>query len=350
MNGYFYLEYLIFLFVFAPCRSYCEEVVDPLATNPVNVSTPLRETMRDAHKGVQINVQMLNFQASYYLDKFEEFEKLTGATINPITVTTANWRNQIEEDINGAGFVDLYSMFGNWIPTFADELLDITEEVGNAVGLDWFDIMPAVRQGVASYKNRVWTVPLDGDVIIMMYRTDLVEGRGLKAPNTWDDVIKIIDYYQKPENADFNGDGIPDFANCFSTAENDIGGTMFWSIASSFLQTKGTAQGTFFDSETFDPISAADPETFAEVLRVYNILVQNSPFRDYGPTTWQSNMAEFQKGRCVLWYNYPGPTRLIISNQEANNMTGILNYAPLPGEFFLVEKNKFDFQLMRFFE
>ena len=168
-------------------------------------------------------------------------------------------------------------------------------------------------------------------VIVMLYRTDLVEERGLKSPDTWDDVLEIIDYYSKPENADLNGDGIPDYPNCFSSAENDIGGTMFWSIASSFLQTQGTAQGTFFDPETFDPISAASSETFAEVLGIYNILVQNSPFRDSGPTAWQPNMAEFEQGRCVLWYNYPGPTRILVANQEVNNMTGILNYAALPG-------------------
>ena len=304
-------------------------VVDPFA----NVSTPLRESMRNAHQGVSINIQVLEWMADYMKTKIANYEALTGVTINSILTTQATWFDDIEEDINGAGFIDLYAIFGNWIPTFVEEggLLDVTEEVGNAVGLDWFDIMPGVRQGVASYRERVWTVPLDGDVIVMLYRSDLVEGRGLNPPNTWDDVLKIIEYYSRPENADINGDGVADFANCFSTAENDIAGTMFWSIASSFLQTKGTAQGTFFDPDSFDPISKWKEEEFLHVLEVYNELVQSSPFRDQGPLGWQGNLAEFEAGRCVLWYNYPGPTRILVSNQAKNNMTGVLNYAALPG-------------------
>lgn len=331
------MRWLLFCWTTATLTSHRESfqaqaqsvVVDPFA----NVSTPLRESMRNAHQGVAINIQFLDFMQDYMLTKVANYEALTGVKINSIPATQASWFDDIEEDINGAGFIDLYAVFGNWIPTFVEQngLLEVTEEVGNAVGLDWFDIMAGVRQGVASYRERVWTVPLDGDVIIMLYRSDLVEGRGLNPPKTWDDVLDIIEYYSQPENADINGDGVADFANCFSTAENDIAGTMFWSIASSFLQTKGTAQGTFFDPESFDPISEWKKEEFLHVLEVYNKLVQSSPFRDQGPLGWGGNLAEFEAGRCVLWYNYPGPTRILVSNQAANNMTGVLNYAPLPG-------------------
>ena len=165
MNSYFrHLYPILSLYISILCSTH-SIVIDPT----VNVSTPLRETMRNAHDGVIINVQYLDFQGDYMLHKFKEYEKLSGSKINPIALTQANWFDQIEEDINGAGFVDLYAIFGNWIPTFVEQngLLDITDEIGNAVGLDWFDIMPAVRQGVASYKNRVYTVPLDGDVRII---------------------------------------------------------------------------------------------------------------------------------------------------------------------------------------
>ena len=99
--------------------------------------------------------------------------------------------------------------------------------------------MPAVRQGVATYNEEVYAVPVDGDVIIMLYREDLVEGEGLPTPYSWDDVMEIIDYFK---DKDFTGDGEADYVTCFSTAESDIAGTMFWSIASTFLQTKGTSQ------------------------------------------------------------------------------------------------------------
>ena len=296
-----------------------------------------------------------------YMDiKIQGFQQLTGATINVVKASTPiTWYQDVNTDIQGLGSIDLYSIFGNWIPTMAEKghgLLDISQNVREQVGLDWFDIMPAVRSGVATYKKRVYGIPVDGDVIIMLYRTDLVEDVGLPTPNSWDDVLKIIDYYA---DQDINGDGAADYANCFSTKSKEIASAIFWAIASSFLQTKGvdikhahlshqylnnniqylilirsffkgTSQGAFFDPETFDPISATH-DKFGDLLEVYKKLVQQSPFRDNGETGWQDTLQLFQEGRCVLWYNYPGPTKILVSNQVANNMTGILRYAPLPG-------------------
>lgn len=300
---------------------------DPYA----NVSTPLRETMRGKHTGVEINVQVLDFTTSFFSEKIRNYEILTGAKVNTIIMSQQTWYPDLVEDIKfqNPGRVDLYGCFGNWIPQFAElgGFKDITDETLNVPGLDWFDIMPAVRKGVATYKKKVYGVPLDGDAIYMLYRKDLVEDVGLPTPRSWDDVLEILNFY---EGKDINGDGIADFGNCFSTAERDIGGTMFWSIASSFLQTLGTAQGVFFNPETMDPVSST-PE-FLGVLEIYQKLVQHSPFAlNNKGVNWETNRDYFNNKRCVLFYNYPGPIKSIISNQEVNMMNGTLNLAPLPG-------------------
>lgn len=66
---------------------------------------------------------------------------------------------------------------------------------------------------------------------------------------------------------------------------------------------------------------------------MYKKIVHNSPFRDSNSkgVDWINNLSLFNEGKCALWYNYPGPTRIIISNQKANNMSGVLDLAPLPG-------------------
>mmetsp|Transcript_2561 Transcript_2561/g.4800 ORF Transcript_2561/g.4800 Transcript_2561/m.4800 type:complete len:860 (-) Transcript_2561:460-3039(-) len=302
--------------------------LDPYA----DTSTPLRETMRDRHRGVTINVQLLDFQSSFMIEKFRNFEALTGATVQEVYSTQATWYDDVSDDIknNNQGFIDVYASFGNWIPQFADMggLMDLSDDILNAVGLDWFDIMPAVRMGSATYKGKVFAVPLDGDVIYMVYRKDLVEDVGLPTPVSWDDVKTILEYYR---DKDINGDGIPDFGNCFSTAENDIADKIFWAIASSFLQTRGTSQGTFFDPITMDPASST-PE-FQDVLHVYRHLVNHSPFIvNQTGVTWEETRTMFNQGRCVLFYNFPGPIKSIISIQKENGMSGVLNLAPLPGK------------------
>ncbi len=289
--------------------------------------------MRGRHEGVTINALVLDFTQDFFLTKFRNFEKLTGAKVEPIITSQSSWYDDVLSDIKyqDPGFIDLYQSFGNWIPQFAGlgGLLDITDHIRDQVGLDWFDVMPAVRNGVATYNKRVFAIPIDGDAILMLYRKDLVEDIGLPTPNTWDDVLEILEYY---ENKDINGDGVPDYGNCFSTAVNDIAGEIFYSVASSFLQTKGTSQGVFFDPETMTPVSSHREDEFVQILEVYEKLVKSSPFRDnMSGVNWQSNLQEFEAGRCVLWYNYPGPTRIIISNQAENKMKGVLNLAPLPG-------------------
>jgi multiple sugar transport system substrate-binding protein len=302
--------------------------LDPYA----NSSTPLRETMRDRHRGVTINVQLLDFQRSFMQEKFRNFEMLTGATIQEVYSTQATWYDDVSDDIknNYPGFIDVYASFGNWIPQFADMggLMDLSDSIFHAAGLDWFDIMPAVRIGSATYTQKVFAIPIDGDVIYMVYRKDLVEDVGLPTPHSWDDVSTILEYYQEK---DINGDGVPDFGNCFSTAENDIADKIFWAVASSFLQTRGTSQGTFFDPETMEPISST-PE-FQNVLHVYRHLVHHSPFIvNQTGVTWEENRALFNQGRCVLFYNFPGPIKSMISIQKENGMSGVLNLAPLPGK------------------
>jgi len=311
----------------ADCPSY-NDTSSPLA----QTSTPLREIMRNAHANVEVSIQILLHSKEFFLDKIRDFEELTGAVVTPIVSQAGTWYDDVRYDIlsRDVGYIDAYASFGNWIPQFADMggLMEITDEVGKA-GLDWFDIMPAVRNGVAEYKGKTFAVPLDGDVILMLYRKDLVEDIGLPTPRTWDDVLEILEYY---DNKDINGDGVPDYGNCFATAEDNIGGESFWAVAGSFLQTLGTSSGIFFDPDTMEPISSYRQEDFIKILQLYKKLVQHSPFRDDpSGVRWQENLAAFQAGRCVLWYNYLGPTRVIISKQAENNMTGVLNLAPLPG-------------------
>ena len=52
--------------------------------------------------------------------KVQGFEELTGATIEIVqTSTQESWFLDVKQDVEGAGVIDLYFIFGNWIPTFA---------------------------------------------------------------------------------------------------------------------------------------------------------------------------------------------------------------------------------------
>jgi len=119
-------------------------IIDPYA----NVSTPLRETIRNKHIGTSVNIQLMDFQQEFMLEKMRNFEALTGAKVETIFSTQETWYDDVLGDIQkNRGFIDLYASLGNWIPQFAElgGLKDLSYDVRKAVGLDWFDIMVRER-------------------------------------------------------------------------------------------------------------------------------------------------------------------------------------------------------------
>jgi multiple sugar transport system substrate-binding protein len=283
--------------------------------------------MTGLHEGVTITVQVVDFAEEYFDHKFAGFEELTGAKIIKSIVRLDTWYQQLEADLNlEKGLVDAYMLFGNWIPSLASmgKFMELTQEVKRE-GLDWGDILPAIRNGVSIFNKKIYSIPIDGDVIMSLYRKDLVDDVGLPPIRNWDDVRYIANYY---DGKDINGDGVPDFPICIPTAEISISHSIFWAVASSFLQTQGTSQGTFFNPDTMDPISSK-PE-FVEILDYYKFLVQNSHFREYpNGVDWETVAGDID--RCVLYFSYAGSIRNLISNQAQLNLTGKLSIAPLPG-------------------
>ena len=270
-----------------------------------NVTSPLRESMSGMHEGVTINVQIIDFAEEYFDHKFAGFEMLTGAELTKSVVRLDTWYQQLEADLTlEKGLVDAYILFGNWIPSLAStcKFMELTNEVGRD-GFDWDDILPAIRNGVSLFNKKIYSIPMDGDVIMSLYRKDLLEDLGLPPIRNWDDVRYIVEHY---EGKDINGDGVPDFPICIPTAEKSISHSIFWSVASSFLQTQGTSQGTFFHPDTMDPISSTP--MFLEVLDYYKFLVQNSHFRENpNGVDWETVAGDLD--RCVLYFSYAGSIR-----------------------------------------
>lgn len=298
------VSYTILLSLFLSKSQYVNSTL--IENDPtLNMTSPLRETMRDKHRGIAITVQVLDHTSHYFQHKFAGFEALTGAKITQSIVYTDTWYEQLESDLNlEKGLVDAYALFGNWIPSLASKgkFMELTSEVERS-DIDWGDILPAIRNGVSIFQKKIYAIPIDGDVIMSLYRTDLVEGVGLPPIRTWKDVRIISEYY---EGKDINGDGVADFPICIATAEKSISHTMFWSVAASFLQTQGTSQGSFFNPDNMEPISA-DPK-FLEVLEYYKFLVEHSHFRENpNGVPWQTTLDDID--RCILYFNYPGPIR-----------------------------------------
>src|SRR5690348_2522618 len=184
-----------------------------------------------------------------------DFEKLTGAKVNVITVPFSDLYQKVLTDMaTKTNSYDAFVFDPQWMADYATPgyLEDLTDRVKNDSALQWNDIAPFFRDFSATYKGKVYTVPLDGDFQMVYYRTDLLQKDGLKPPETWDDYISIAQHYQ---GKDLNGDGRPDYGSCWAMKRSAQSYWMWLSVAASFLQSQGTKQGAFFNTNDMQPLT-----------------------------------------------------------------------------------------------
>lgn len=226
-----------------------------------------------------------------------DFEALTGAKINVITVPFSDLYQKILTDVaTSTNSFDGFVFAPQWmvdyiVPGFLE---DLTDRIANDPDLLWNDVAPFFRDFSATFKGRTYTIPLDGDFQMVYYRTDVLDANGLKPPETWDDYLNIA---KTVNGQDMNGDGEADYGSCISKKRGAQAYWMVWSVASAFLQSQGTSQGAFFDLDAFTPLVKND--AFAKALELYKATT------DYGPPD-ELNLdvgdtrGLFTSGRCAL--------------------------------------------------
>ena len=175
-----------------------------------------------------------------------ELTELTGAKVELSLVPFSDLYKTMLDDVTGK--TDKYDLFvfpPQWIVDFAasGHLADLSARVKADPSLEWSDIAPFFRDFGASYRGRIYTVPLDGDFQLVYYRSDILEAAKLEPPRTWQDYLRIA---KTLHGKDFNGDGEADFGSCISKRPQAQAYWMVWSFASAFLQSHGTKQGAFF--------------------------------------------------------------------------------------------------------
>ena len=272
-------------------------VVETVVVEKEVVITPAPEAK--PFEGVEVNI--LTFTGPQIAEPLQrrgpDFTELTGAKINVIVVPFSDLYTKILTDLaTGTNAYDAWVFAPQWMVDYIvpGYMEDITDRVMADEALEWEDIAPFFRDFSATYQGRIYTIPLDGDFQMVYYRTDLLEEAGFDPPETWEDYLEIAKYFH---GKDLNGDGDPDYGSCISKKRAAQAYWMVWSVAAGFLQSKGTAQGSFFDLETMEPL--VNNEAFARALEIYNETTKYGPpdelVLDVGDTR-----SLFTAGRCAL--------------------------------------------------
>src|ERR1700716_1041145 len=226
-----------------------------------------------------------------------DFEKLTGAKVQVITVPFSDLYQKVLTDFaTKTNSYDATVFDPQWMGDYVPSgyLEDLTDRVQKDSALQWSDIAPFFRDFSATFKGRVYTVPLDGDFQMVYYRTDLLQKDGLQPPATWDDYNSIAKHFQ---GKDLNGDGKPDFGSCWAMKRSAQSYWMFISVAAAFLQSQGTKQGAFFNTDNMQPLT--NTAGAAAALDVYKQLSKIGPPDQLNQDVGDSR-GLFVTGRCAL--------------------------------------------------
>lgn len=304
------------------------EVTRIVAGTPETVvvtAPPPTEVPKVSFEGVAVNI--ITFTGPQIAEPLQrrapDFERLTGAKVNVITVPFSDLYQKILTDLStGTNSYDGFVFAPQWMGDYVagGYLEDLTDRVKGDTALEWDNIGPFFRDFSATYQGKVYSIPLDGDFQMVYYRKDLFDQNGDKPPQTWDDYIALAQKYQ---GKDLNGDGKADYGSCIAMKRSAQSYWMFISIAASFFQSQGTGQGAFFDQDNnLQPLFAPN-EGMSKALDIYQTLSKLGPADqlnlDVGDTR-----GLFTGGRCALSLDWGdiGPLSVDPSQSKVINQAG----------------------------
>jgi multiple sugar transport system substrate-binding protein len=251
------------------------------------------------YEGVTVNV--ITFTGPQIAEPLQrrapDFQELTGATINVVTVPFSDLYTKILTDwATGTNSIDAAVFAPQWMVDYiaGGYLEDITEQVEADPDIQWDDIAGFFRDFSQQYNGRVYMLTLDGDFHMMYYRTDVLEEAGLEPPATWEDYVEVA---KTLHGKDMNGDGQPDYGSCISKKRNAQAYWFITSIAGSMIQSQGTNQGAFFGTDDMTPL--VNNEAFSKALDLYKETTQYGPPDELNLDVGDTR-GLFTSGRCAL--------------------------------------------------
>jgi multiple sugar transport system substrate-binding protein len=159
---------------------------------------------------------------------------------------------------------------------------------------DWSDILLSYRQNIAQYQDRILMYPLDGDVLSLFYREDVLEHFNLGVPRTWEEYSAVAKAVHGKEfkNQTLMGSCIGRLSGCAGS---------YWAnlVLSSMTQTAGTSYGHLFDTRNMRPLLG---EALMQALEWMEEQTMHGPEDEFSDCVAIND--RMNKGECALTYNW----------------------------------------------
>jgi len=124
-----------------------------------------------------------------------EFKSATGIDVNVIETPYDQLNTKLVTEFRGGGKTfDVVGMPHEWTPTYANYLLSIDDRLTQA---DKDDFLKAALAST-TYKGHTYGLMYVITTMILFYRTDLLQAKGLGVPTTWSDYLSTAQALTSP--------------------------------------------------------------------------------------------------------------------------------------------------------
>jgi len=254
-----------------------------------------------------LNLSMLaGFKEDVLRANLPDFEKRTGIKVvvdsSPLVEL---YKKQLLSLSTGARH-DVLFMDEPWVPALAEFLLPLDERVK---GIDMADFIPTTV-AAGSYNGKQYTLPVDPNVQILIYRKDLLEQKGLKPPTTWEELLKIAKIFHDPARQQYG------FA--FAAGADPQAPLYLMLLLSSYGAELVDTNGR---SGVNTPAGRKGAEMFLELLKVAPPNVRNYTFADVNKAV--------QLGQAVMAVQWASGAKPL-EDPNRSSVAGKLGYAVPP--------------------
>ncbi|MEO9821237.1 MAG: extracellular solute-binding protein [Paracoccaceae bacterium] len=191
--------------------------------------------------------------AGRIVERGAEFTEMTGAEIRVAEVPFAELFQKILTDwATGTNSIDVGVFASGWgVELVSGGLVQSLDDyIAADDKIDLQDIAPYFRDFNQKVSGSTYFITLDGDFQMLYYRTDVLAEAGLEPPKTWEEYLTVAEAIH---GKDMNGDGEADYGSCIFKKRNAQSYFAVQSMAASRVQSKGTAEGLYFDPATMKP-------------------------------------------------------------------------------------------------
>jgi multiple sugar transport system substrate-binding protein len=250
-----------------------------------------------------------------------EYQEMTGAKVNVATVPFADLFQKLLTDwATGTNSIDIGVFASGWAVELVDGGLvaDLSDFVAKDDKLQIEDVAPYFRDFNQKIDGKTYLITIDGDFQMVYYRSDVLKELGLEPPKTWDEYLEVA---AAANGKDMNGDGEADYGSCMFKKRNAQSYYAIMTVAAPYIQSKGTGQGIFFNTDDMTPM--VNNAAWAKAFEFYRESGKYGPPEELNHDIGDAR-ALVTSGRCAVMIDWGdiGPLSIDPATSKIKDLVG----------------------------